>query len=216
MAASETRQGPGWWMDPDGGWNPPENWPEATPPLPGWIRGTNGLWSAPEMITPAPVVDASTLDLTSSHKAGAVIDLASRASAKRQKARDSKRKQPKNRDQMVGRASAEHPSTQLARPHRLHPDEEKPASRDIAGNTGAAFHAREKQGVDRLPASGVPIRESEESTGSGFALGYQTVRAYDPVLDEPLISRRVRVGLGLSILAIVLVIAGLLLLVMVL
>lgn len=48
MAMSETREGPGWWMAPDGGWNPPEMWPEATPPLPGWVRLGNGRWSAPD------------------------------------------------------------------------------------------------------------------------------------------------------------------------
>lgn len=62
MATSETRKGPGWWMALDGGWNPPELWPESTPPLPGWVRGVNGRWSAPT--EPAPVVDAGTLDLT--------------------------------------------------------------------------------------------------------------------------------------------------------
>ena len=45
---SETREGPGWWMAPDGGWNPPEMWPEASPPLPGWVRGADGMWSSPE------------------------------------------------------------------------------------------------------------------------------------------------------------------------
>lgn len=44
MSTSELRRGPGWWMDLEGQWKPPEEWPEATPPLPGWKRGTDGLW----------------------------------------------------------------------------------------------------------------------------------------------------------------------------
>lgn len=34
-------------MDRDGGWNPPELWPETTPPLPGWVRNEKGRWEAP-------------------------------------------------------------------------------------------------------------------------------------------------------------------------
>ena len=47
MSTSELRRGPGWWMDLDGQWNPPELWPEASPPLPGWIRAADGNWHAP-------------------------------------------------------------------------------------------------------------------------------------------------------------------------
>ncbi len=47
MSTSELRRGPGWWMDLEGQWNPPEEWPESSPPLPGWIRGTDGLWTEP-------------------------------------------------------------------------------------------------------------------------------------------------------------------------
>ena len=61
MSTSETRQGPGWWMDPAGGWKPPEQWPESTPPIPGWVRSSNGLWSEPHAVTPAPVADPSML-----------------------------------------------------------------------------------------------------------------------------------------------------------
>jgi hypothetical protein len=50
MSTSELRRGPGWWMDLEGQWNPPEEWPEATPPLPGWTRGHDGLWSQPAFI----------------------------------------------------------------------------------------------------------------------------------------------------------------------
>ena len=44
MSASDVRRGPGWWMDLEGGWNPPETWPEPSPPLPGWIRSVDGRW----------------------------------------------------------------------------------------------------------------------------------------------------------------------------
>lgn len=47
MSTSELRRGPGWWMDLDGQWNPPEEWPEATPPLPGWVRDADGFWTEP-------------------------------------------------------------------------------------------------------------------------------------------------------------------------
>ncbi len=45
MSTSEMRRGPGWWMDLDGQWKPPQEWPESTPPLPGWTRNADGLWS---------------------------------------------------------------------------------------------------------------------------------------------------------------------------
>lgn len=51
----------------DGGWNPPELWPESTPPLPGWVRGVDGRWSAP--VAPAPIADVNTLDLVGSTNA---------------------------------------------------------------------------------------------------------------------------------------------------
>ena len=44
MSTSELRRGPGWWMDLDGSWKPPQDWPEATPPLPGWTRDASGAW----------------------------------------------------------------------------------------------------------------------------------------------------------------------------
>lgn len=47
MSTSELRRGPGWWMDLEGQWKPPEEWPEATPPLPGWTRGNDGKWFQP-------------------------------------------------------------------------------------------------------------------------------------------------------------------------
>lgn len=51
--ANALRRGPGWWMDPDGNWNPPEAWPESTPPLPDWVRDENGRWHAPDVPAPA-------------------------------------------------------------------------------------------------------------------------------------------------------------------
>lgn len=47
MSTSELRRGPGWWMDLDGQWKPPEEWPESSPPLPGWIRDADGRWCEP-------------------------------------------------------------------------------------------------------------------------------------------------------------------------
>lgn len=37
-------------MDLEGQWNPPEVWPEATPPLPGWKRDDDGLWTEPAVV----------------------------------------------------------------------------------------------------------------------------------------------------------------------
>jgi len=34
-------------MDLEGTWNPPEEWPETSPPLPGWVRGDGGSWHEP-------------------------------------------------------------------------------------------------------------------------------------------------------------------------
>jgi hypothetical protein len=47
MSTSELRRGPGWWMDLEGQWNPPEEWPESNPPLPGWVRDPDGSWCEP-------------------------------------------------------------------------------------------------------------------------------------------------------------------------
>ncbi len=41
------RGGPGWWMDPEGAWRSPEDWPEDTPPLEGWVRTDEGRWQSP-------------------------------------------------------------------------------------------------------------------------------------------------------------------------
>ncbi len=51
--ANALRRGPGWWMDPEGNWNPPEIWPESTPPLPDWVRDAEGRWHAPDDAPPA-------------------------------------------------------------------------------------------------------------------------------------------------------------------
>ena len=50
------RGGAGWWMDLDGVWRPPEQWPEDTPPLDGWERGVDGRWCPPlleEVVDPS-------------------------------------------------------------------------------------------------------------------------------------------------------------------
>jgi len=51
LSTSEIRSGPWWWMDLEGQWNPPESWPESSPPLPGWRRASDGSWAPP---IPAP------------------------------------------------------------------------------------------------------------------------------------------------------------------
>lgn len=35
-------------MDLDGSWQPPESWPESSPPLPGWLRAPDGSWHGPD------------------------------------------------------------------------------------------------------------------------------------------------------------------------
>lgn len=40
-------------MDVEGQWQPPENWPESSPPLPGWVRTADGTWTAPTIPPPA-------------------------------------------------------------------------------------------------------------------------------------------------------------------
>lgn len=45
------RGGPGWWMDLDGVWRAPQQWPEDTPPLDGWIRSSDGQWHAPTPVS---------------------------------------------------------------------------------------------------------------------------------------------------------------------
>ena len=39
-------------MDLTGSWNPPESWPESSPPLPGWERLPNGSWHNPHAEDP--------------------------------------------------------------------------------------------------------------------------------------------------------------------
>ena len=54
MSASDVRRGPGWWMDLEGGWNPPDTWPDASPPLPGWTQSDDGQWVSPTAAELAP------------------------------------------------------------------------------------------------------------------------------------------------------------------
>ncbi|NNC79434.1 MAG: hypothetical protein HKN94_04700 [Acidimicrobiales bacterium] len=55
MSIDELRRGPGWWMDREGVWNPPELWPESAPPLPGWTRNVDGRWMEPMPLRPPPI-----------------------------------------------------------------------------------------------------------------------------------------------------------------
>ena len=193
MAASETRDGPGWWMDSTGGWNPPENWPESTPPLPGWIRGTNGLWSAPDMITPAPVVDASSLDLGLVRRKPD-IDLTDRSPSPH-------RTPPPQRTSTRQR---------MAKPQRSRNDGSKFRS------TYSPAHAEPVLGYQasvRFEASG---KGSPKQAESELRLRYSNPATVPLSDDEPLISRGLKVGFALSLAAIGALIAGLVILVMVL
>lgn len=48
------RGGKGWWMDLDGVWRAPQEWPEDTPPLDGWVRDNHGQWHAPAPVDHEP------------------------------------------------------------------------------------------------------------------------------------------------------------------
>ena len=79
MSTSELRRGPGWWMDLDGQWNPPELWPEASPPLPGWIRAADGNWHAPatdddSAVQTAPVSNDQTNAIASLDASAPAVD----------------------------------------------------------------------------------------------------------------------------------------------
>ncbi|MFT7475935.1 MAG: hypothetical protein ACI81L_002881 [Verrucomicrobiales bacterium] len=41
------RGGPGWWLDLDGTWRAPTEWPEDSPPIEGWTRESDGGWKPP-------------------------------------------------------------------------------------------------------------------------------------------------------------------------
>jgi hypothetical protein len=41
------RGGPGWWLDLDGTWRAPTEWPEDSPPIEGWTRASDGRWKPP-------------------------------------------------------------------------------------------------------------------------------------------------------------------------
>ena len=41
------RRGPGWWMDGEGVWREPADWPGDSPPISGWVKGEDEKWSAP-------------------------------------------------------------------------------------------------------------------------------------------------------------------------
>ena len=54
------RGGPGWWLDPDGIWRAPSEWPEEYPPLQDWVRNDDGTWSAPPVAHDLSSDDSST------------------------------------------------------------------------------------------------------------------------------------------------------------
>lgn len=62
------RGGPGWWMDLDGQWRSPEDWPEDYPPIDGWERGADGRWRAPlvpeEPVVAGPIVTMAKPEVT--------------------------------------------------------------------------------------------------------------------------------------------------------
>ena len=68
MAKSELPQkpnqrgGPGWWMDREGAWRSPADWPEDTPPLDGWHRDPEtGKWHPPAGSEPEPEISVGAL-----------------------------------------------------------------------------------------------------------------------------------------------------------
>lgn len=173
MAASETRQGPGWWMDPQGGWNPPENWPESTPPLPGWIRGSNGLWSSPDMITPAPVADASTLNL-SPGRSEPLIDLRDASPTNQRPAAEGA---PRHKDgwarpsSRTGYSPAHARSGSGFQATRTGPGPHNPPSRQAAGQLGLQY---------ATPSKITPIEDEpiiSRSLKVGFALSIAAIGA---------------------------------------
>ena len=92
MSASDVRRGPGWWMDLDGDWNPPETWPERTPPLPGWRLSELGHWEPPAAadgslreLTEADTarLESSTVNGDGSERARVSLTYADRSAASR-------------------------------------------------------------------------------------------------------------------------------------
>lgn len=41
------RGGAGWWMDEQGRWRDPQDWPGNEPPVTGWVRSDSGAWCPP-------------------------------------------------------------------------------------------------------------------------------------------------------------------------
>lgn len=70
-------------MTPDGRWNPPELWPESTPPLPGWERGADGRWFDPNKSEGGDVIDLRS-GLVDLERPAAREDVAERALAEAQ------------------------------------------------------------------------------------------------------------------------------------
>lgn len=95
MSTGELRRGPGWWMDLNGIWNPPELWPEENPPLPDWHRNDDGTWLAPDDVphvgqpednlaagpTPEPVVSLEYMSYEPAPSVDDSVELRKAASA---------------------------------------------------------------------------------------------------------------------------------------
>lgn len=45
------RGGVGWWMDQEGRWRSPEDWPGNEPPVDGWLRSESGAWCPPDELS---------------------------------------------------------------------------------------------------------------------------------------------------------------------
>ncbi len=62
-------------MDQSGVWNPPEMWPESSPPLAGWVRKRDGRWGPPEAVIDPNAVQVLDADIGAGEPL--VIDLTS-------------------------------------------------------------------------------------------------------------------------------------------
>ncbi len=216
MAASESREGPGWWMDSEGGWNPPETWPEATPPLPGWVRNANGEWLAPDSVTPAPVVDAATLNLVINKSLSANGTSANGATANGARTNGTAAREdaeitrtPKNGSSLrQEKKSFSRNST---------PDQTRGADRvglgskttfgNKSGKKYAPAHAASLVGYQGPTNEPDPIDRSEPTN---VQLGYAKTVVAPPVFDEDIIPRWVRITVNVVAGTIAALIAGLL------
>lgn len=70
------RGGVGWWMDLEGQWRPPSEWPHDSAPVEGWERDASGSWAPPVELRlgdrAAIANTASTVDGPDAHARGGV------------------------------------------------------------------------------------------------------------------------------------------------